>query len=67
LIYAGKGTDTSIVMVDGEIVYRDGRFPRFPDHARAIAEAQRVANAIVDRAGLAHRLTPHWRQVPLTP
>jgi 5-methylthioadenosine/S-adenosylhomocysteine deaminase len=67
LIYAGKGTDTSIVMVDGEIVYREGRFPRFPDHARAIAEAQRVANAIVDSAGLAHRLTPHWRQVPLAP
>jgi hypothetical protein len=54
-------------MVDGEIVYREGRFPRFPDHARAIAEAQRVANAIVDSAGLAHRLTPHWRQVPLAP
>jgi 5-methylthioadenosine/S-adenosylhomocysteine deaminase len=66
LIYAGKGTDASLVMVDGEIVYRDGRFPRFPDGARAIAEAQRIADAIVDRAGLAHRRSPDWRQAAPT-
>jgi 5-methylthioadenosine/S-adenosylhomocysteine deaminase len=61
LIYAGKGTDACLVMVDGAIVFRDGQFPRLPDTARVIADAQRIADSIVDRAGLAHRLTPEWR------
>jgi 5-methylthioadenosine/S-adenosylhomocysteine deaminase len=61
LIYAAKGSDAACVLVDGEVVYRDGRFPRFSDGARATAEAQRIGREIVERAGLAPRLIPEWR------
>ncbi len=68
LIYAAKGTDARVVLVDGEIVYRDGRFPRFSEGARVIAEAQQIGRAIADRAGLAHRFSPDWRHPsPLNP
>jgi 5-methylthioadenosine/S-adenosylhomocysteine deaminase len=60
-ICAGKGSDARAVLVNGEIVYRDGRFSRLGDDARVIAEAQHIARAILDRAGLSHRLTPAWR------
>jgi guanine deaminase len=33
LVYAESGADLSLVMVDGEIVMRDGRFTRFDDAA----------------------------------
>jgi 5-methylthioadenosine/S-adenosylhomocysteine deaminase len=61
LLYCGKGTDASVVMVDGEIVYRGGKFPRFADEAAVTAEAQRIGCSIVERAGLSDRLTPAWR------
>jgi 5-methylthioadenosine/S-adenosylhomocysteine deaminase len=60
-IYAGKGSDAHAVLVDGEIVYRDGRFPRISDPRGIIAEAERVGRTIVEQAGLAHRLAPAWR------
>lgn len=62
LVYSGKGTDASVVMVDGEIVYRDGLFPRFAEGARVIGEAQRIGRSIIESAGLAHRLAPEWRR-----
>jgi hypothetical protein len=49
------------VLVDGQIVYRDGTFPRLPDSARVKEEAGRVARQVLDHAGLAHRLQPEWR------
>jgi 5-methylthioadenosine/S-adenosylhomocysteine deaminase len=62
LVYAGKGTDARLVIVDGEIVYRDGTFPRFSDQALVRTEAQRIGRAILENAGLSSRLTPDWRR-----
>ena len=62
LVYAGKGTDARLVIVDGEVVYRDGTFPRFSDEALVRTEAQRIGRAILENAGLSSRLTPDWRR-----
>jgi 5-methylthioadenosine/S-adenosylhomocysteine deaminase len=60
-VTAGKGSDARAVLVDGRVAYHDGRFPHLPDARGAIAQAERVGRAILDRAGLGHRLEPDWR------
>jgi 5-methylthioadenosine/S-adenosylhomocysteine deaminase len=61
-VYAGKGSDARAVLVDGQVVYRDGRFPRFPDAERVIGEAERLGRSIAQQAGLGHRFAPAWRR-----
>ena len=61
-VCAGKGTDARLVMVDGQIVYRDGTFPRFKDGARVIRDAEKIGKRALDAAGLSGRLEPAWRQ-----
>ena len=61
-VCAGKGSDARVVMVNGEIVYRDGAFPRHRDTAFTFAEAERLGADILERTGLGHRLAPAWRQ-----
>ena len=60
-VSAGKGSDARVVMVDGEVVYRDGKFTHLANPAEVIGEAERVGRAVLDKAGLNHRLTPAWR------
>lgn len=60
-VTAAKGTDVSVVLVDGAIVYRDGAFAHLGDPPRVVAEAQNIGRAIIDKAGLGHRLAPAWR------
>jgi 5-methylthioadenosine/S-adenosylhomocysteine deaminase len=60
-ICAGKGTDVRAVLVDGRIVFQDGKFAGLADASGVIAEAERIGKAIVDKAGLGHRATPAWR------
>jgi 5-methylthioadenosine/S-adenosylhomocysteine deaminase len=60
-VCAGKGSDARAVLVDGVPVYRDGKFAHLTDSGSVIAEAQKLGKAIVDKAGLSHRLAPHWR------
>jgi 5-methylthioadenosine/S-adenosylhomocysteine deaminase len=60
-VCAGKGTDARAVLVDGEVVYRNGQFAHLNDIAGAIAEAERVGRAVVAAAGLEHRMSPAWR------
>src|SRR2546429_6884304 len=62
-VYAGKGSDARTVLVDGEIVYRDGVFPRVANASRLVAEGERIGAAIVEKTGLGHRLVPTWRNV----
>src|ERR1700680_529962 len=62
LVCAGKGTDARAVLVDGEVVYRDGQFAHLTDVAGVTAEAEGLAMAILDQAGLSHRLAPGWRE-----
>ena len=61
-VTAGKGSDARAVLVDGRVVYRDGRFARLADPASVIAEAEQIGRGIVEQAGLSHRLTPAWRK-----
>jgi 5-methylthioadenosine/S-adenosylhomocysteine deaminase len=60
-VYAGKGSDARAVLVDGEIVYREGRFTHMADSGKVIAEAERIGRAVLDQAGLTNRLAPAWR------
>ena len=60
-ICAGKGSDARAVLVDGKIVYRDGKFARLADVAGVIAEAERIGRTVLDQAGLNGRLGAAWR------
>jgi 5-methylthioadenosine/S-adenosylhomocysteine deaminase len=60
-ITAGKGSDVKAVLVDGRIVYRDGRFTHLSDASGVIAEAEKVGAEIIRKAGLSGRLAPAWR------
>ncbi|MGE0626537.1 MAG: amidohydrolase family protein [Hyphomicrobiaceae bacterium] len=60
-VCAGKGSDARLVLVDGEVVYRDGAFPRFSGGMAVIAEGERIARGLLEKTGLAHRLAPVWR------
>ena len=59
-VCAGKGSDARAVLVDGEIVYRDGSFARMPDGGRLVAQAEHIGAAILKSSGLGHRLVPAW-------
>jgi 5-methylthioadenosine/S-adenosylhomocysteine deaminase len=61
-VSAGKGSDVRAVLVDGKVIYRGGKFARLANHQSVIAEAQRIGRSLLDKAGLAHRLAPAWRQ-----
>jgi 5-methylthioadenosine/S-adenosylhomocysteine deaminase len=61
-VTAGKGSDVRTVLVDGQVVYRDGVFKHCSEPQRLVAEAEKIGRAIVDKAGLGHRLAPAWRQ-----
>ena len=58
---AGKGSDVRAVLVNGQVVYRDGRFSNLADPGSVIAEAQKIGSMIAGRAGLTHRLATAWR------
>jgi 5-methylthioadenosine/S-adenosylhomocysteine deaminase len=60
-VTAGKGSDVRAVLVNGKTVYRDGAFAHLHDPKRVIAEAEQIGRAIIDKAGLRHRLEPAWR------
>jgi 5-methylthioadenosine/S-adenosylhomocysteine deaminase len=61
-LYAGKGSDARLVLVDGEIVYRDGAFPRFKDGEPMVRQAENIAKEVLAAAGLSARLEPAWRK-----
>jgi 5-methylthioadenosine/S-adenosylhomocysteine deaminase len=60
-VCAGKGSDARAVLVDGAVVYRDGTFSGCADVGEVVAAAERSGRAILDQAGLSHRLEPAWR------
>jgi 5-methylthioadenosine/S-adenosylhomocysteine deaminase len=60
-ICAGKGNDARAVIVNGEIAYQDGKFPRCSDRDWLFAEAERIGANLVEQAGLSHRFVPAWR------
>lgn len=58
---AGSGADTKMVVVDGKVVFRDGKFRNGPDPAEIHREGAKLATAVLAEAGLAHRVVPLWR------
>jgi 5-methylthioadenosine/S-adenosylhomocysteine deaminase len=60
-LYAGKGSDTRLVMVDGEIVCRDGVIVKMPDHGKVVHECEAIAKRMLNDAGLQTRAEPAWR------
>jgi 5-methylthioadenosine/S-adenosylhomocysteine deaminase len=60
-VYAGKGSDARLVMVDGAIVFRDGLAMRCKDAAGVILEAEKIGRQTLAAAGLTARLEPAWR------
>jgi 5-methylthioadenosine/S-adenosylhomocysteine deaminase len=61
-VSAGRGADARLVMVNGDVVYRDGRFKYAKDPMATIAAAERAARSILREVGLDARLRPDWRQ-----
>ena len=61
-ISAGKGSDARAVLVEGAVVYRDGAFTHMAQPREVVREAEEIARAVLNRAGLRHRLMPAWRQ-----
>jgi 5-methylthioadenosine/S-adenosylhomocysteine deaminase len=55
-ISAGRGADACMVMVDGEIVYRDGMLTHEKEPMRVVREGERIARGVLAKAGLAGRL-----------
>jgi 5-methylthioadenosine/S-adenosylhomocysteine deaminase len=50
LVYAGQSKTVDTVLIDGEIVFRDGHFVTFDEEA-AYAEIDRAARALTKRLG----------------
>lgn len=59
LVYSALGSDVSMTIVGGVVVYEGGRCTRVDEDA-VMAEAQARAEELVERAGLADLRTP-WR------
>jgi hypothetical protein len=45
LVYSGSGRDAVLAVVEGQVLYRDGQFPRL-DITEALARVQKTAEAI---------------------
>jgi 5-methylthioadenosine/S-adenosylhomocysteine deaminase len=60
-LYSGKGSDVRIVMVDGQVVCRDGVIAKMPDSRGVIQDAEEIARHVLIAAGLDARLEPAWR------
>ncbi|EHP44684.1 amidohydrolase [Cupriavidus basilensis OR16] len=57
---AGKGTDAKYVVVNGDIVYREGEFTKFSERKEVLRNVERLAAEIITKAGLASRLDVTW-------
>jgi 5-methylthioadenosine/S-adenosylhomocysteine deaminase len=59
---AGKGTDAKYVMVNGELVYRDGIFMKFSDRVEVLENVERLAAEIIIKAGLSIKKDMPWKE-----
>jgi len=59
---AGKGSDAKYVIVNGDVVYRDGELTRFHDRVGVLNEVETMAAEILRRAGLSARKDISWEQ-----
>jgi 5-methylthioadenosine/S-adenosylhomocysteine deaminase len=61
LVFSAHGTDVDTVIVNGEIVLRDGALTKFDREEEVLAEARVRAREAIERAGLAERVFVPWR------
>jgi len=59
---AGKGTDAKYVIVNGDIVYREGEFLKFKDRQEVLRSVERLAGEIISKAGLRSKLDMTWTE-----
>lgn len=59
LVYGATGRDVSLVIVDGEVLVRDG-VPVFLDPDQIIAHATEAASGLFQRANIAPLVRPKW-------
>lgn len=59
LVFGASGRDVTIVLIEGEVVVRDGRVLTL-DEPRILREAESRAGALIARAGLADAVRPRW-------
>ncbi|MGW0532366.1 amidohydrolase family protein [Streptomyces sp. NPDC003032] len=59
LVYSARGSDVDMTIVDGRVVFEDGRCPLVDEEA-LLAEVQERAERLVERASLATLRVP-WR------
>ncbi|MDA1097210.1 MAG: amidohydrolase family protein [Chloroflexi bacterium] len=66
LVARARGRDVEVVMIDGQIVFRDGEFPGIDDDAVQQEIASQLSTTIPEevaaRRRLAHEITPHVRR-----
>ena len=60
LVTAARGTDAWMVMVNGQILFHDGKFTTVPDVDRLLDETQDRAEVLVARAELETLLDRSW-------
>ncbi len=62
LVFSAHGTDVDTVMVDGRFLLRNGSLIGFDHEAEVLAEVRARAADALERAGIAHRVSSHWRR-----
>ena len=60
-ICAGRGSDAKVVIVNGRVVFQDGKCAAGPDLNDIFCKAQSIGRSIIEKAGLSARLEPLWR------
>ena len=60
-ICAGRGSDAKVVIVNGRVVFQDGKCAAGPDLNDIFCKAQSISRSIIEKAGLSARLEPLWR------
>jgi 5-methylthioadenosine/S-adenosylhomocysteine deaminase len=63
LVFSAHGTDVDAVLVNGEVVLREGRLA-FAHERQVLEDARRIAAETIERAGIRHRVERHWNPVP---
>lgn len=62
LVFSAHGTDVDTVLVNGEVVLRDGNLVGFDREAEVLEEARARAREAIERAGLDQRVFVPWRK-----
>ena len=62
LVYSAHGTDVDTVVVNGEVRLRHGQIVGFDQEREVLAEARVRAKQCIERAGIADRVSVHWRK-----